>query len=185
MYAYNDLAFLASPKAGSTSLKYTLPKMGFRKHPETNHHESKLIPGIRYFCLVRNHWDAITSWCFFAERIKGPPFELKNIKEFVLWHPQYFGGWPHFEGFRKDKTALWRWVGTDYDPIVLRYEDFPQCVVDFLESEGFEVPKIPHYNKSEERNGKKATEALNPDTIQWIWDRWGEEIEELGYTLET
>jgi hypothetical protein len=176
-----NLTFLASPKAGSTSLTKILPPLGFRLYPGTAKHESLYVPDMNYFCMVRNHFDAITSWCFFAKGIKGPPFKLKNLKDFVADHPHYFGGWPLFEGFRSDMTALWRWVGTDYNPTVLYFENFPGCAEEFLGMWGFDVPEIPHLNKSLNREGRHYSEALEPDVIQWIQDRWGREMEELGY----
>jgi hypothetical protein len=179
-----NLSFLASPKSGSTSLKAIIPLVGFKKHPMTNHHESALIPGMDYFCVIRNHFDAITSWCFYARRIEGPPFDLDNLRVFVRDHPHYFGGWPLFEGFRADMTAMWRWVGTDYNPTVLRFEEFPKCVEDFLAEKGIELPEMPHVNKSVDREGRHHSEVLPPNVVQWIWDRWGREIEELGYNFE-
>jgi len=182
VYELGDLVFLASPKSGSTSLRDILPSVGFKKTSETNHHESVYTPGKDYFCVVRNHFDAMVSWCFFAKKIKGPPFDdLDELRLFMAAHPMYFGGYPLFAGFRKDIPALWRWVGTEYEPTVLRFEDFPRCAVEFLKSRGVEIGEIPHVNKSEERKGRTHKDVLSPEIIQYIWDRWGEEIEELGY----
>lgn len=58
------VTYLAHPATGSTATKNSLLKLGFQ---QLGSHHSPTIPywGRRFvFTVVRNHWDALTSWAY-------------------------------------------------------------------------------------------------------------------------
>jgi len=184
MYHNGTLAFLANPRTASTTVSELLKQRGW-KGPE-QHHESHYEEKYEYFTCVRNHWDAIASvLCMRGYEIwdHGPP-DLATVR--LLWgtvQPVFRYRAAHM---REDIPALWKWVNTKYNPTVLRYEELPASVNDFLASKGIEPLDLSQrWNYGvERRKGLHYSHFFTPETKDWVWKRWKEEIKEMGYEYE-
>lgn len=187
MYFNNDLGlgFLVNAKTASQSIV----EMFRRRNEEfrfglvegTNHHFAYYVEDASFFTLVRNHWDAIASWVYYC-RLENP-ISANKLDRFVLAHPQYFGCYPQSHGYRSDIPAMWRFLGTLYEPDVLRYEELPGGLEEYFKKWKLPAPDLQIVNYRG-RGKKHYSEVLQPDAVQYVWNRWGEEIEELGYTFE-
>lgn len=186
MLKLNGLAFLSNGRTASSSIRAALREQcGFQKKGGCHVHGSFFYEGLQYFTFARNHWDAVASYAAMIgwdprERGRLDPDKLEPVFRRM---PIYFSNGGHRS--RKDIPHLWYWIGTHYNPVVLRYEELPYCLENYLITHGVVIGELPRINHTHvERNGIPYQDFHSPSSRQWVLDKWGQEIEELGYSYE-
>jgi hypothetical protein len=170
MYLLGHLAYLANRRAASNATAIALVRqLGFSRSLGS-HHSAHYRPFLRYFTTVRRHWDAIASW---AHAKEAPlPLSVDWLRSQVT----------SIETRTNDQWRLWHWLGTPYDPTVLRYETLQGDLNAFLANH--QLGPVQLGRTKSKRNGEPYQEAFDSDSRQWVQDRYREEIDELGYQFE-
>lgn len=152
----SKLVYLANPRTGSTATATALMAIGFEK--VGRHHEAVEIEGKWVsFGVVRNHWDAALSWVL----AYNYPMTVGSLE--VALDNEYIS-----------ENKMWGYHSPD---IVLRYETLEQELNDFLPA----PVKLPIENASLNRKGRHYREFYDAETRCYVWDRFKDEIRELGY----
>jgi len=158
MYLHRDsrLIYLANPRTGSTATATALMGIGFEK--VGRHHEAvKVGKGWVSFGVVRNHWDAALSWVL----AHNYPMTVESLRKAL-------------DNEYVSENKMWGYHSPDF---LLRYEKLEQELNDFL----FAPVKLPRENVSTNRKGRHYREFYDAETRCYIWDRFKDEIEALGY----
>lgn len=179
------LGFLAHPRTGSRAIARHLcdlkQKFGFLL--DGKHHTGPaepLDPNWTYFTVVRNHFDAITSWYFTfqgqslveGEGRRKPSITKKWLTNFIAKHPNYL---------RKPKL----WWFTDLPRIVIvRYEDLPDSLAEVLKKFDLTLDEIPTFGYADHRQGTTYQDAFTPAARDVVESTWGKEMKKLGYAWE-
>ena len=130
--------------------------IGFEK--VGRHHEAvKVGKGWVSFGVVRNHWDAALSWVL----AHNYPMTVESLRKAL--DNEYIS-----------ENKMWGYHSPDF---LLRYENLEQELNDFL----FAPVKLPRENVSQNRKGRTYIEIYDAETRCYIWDRFKDEIEALGY----
>lgn len=187
MYVNVDrkLVYLAHPKTASQSTAAALADKGFvrsiyvpgslphrlgtERGPE--HHKGLIRhpEGWTVFCVVRNHFDALTSWWAFQARkpvLKGKPLTPEYLENLMGAFPKYF----------VHPNRMWDMHARVSDR-TLRYESLEEDLGDVLG----EPVCLPMKNVSPEREGRHYRELINPEVREYIEDRFGDEMAHYGY----
>ena len=123
------------------------------------------------FTTVRNHWDALISWAFKKYRMEPK-----------VWDQSVFDR--VFEGNRWiQEDKLW-WLHLNEADVVLRYETLQEDFNSLLSKHGISPPVLLRENIGRERNGRPYWMFYNIETKQYIYDKFKEEINLLGYTFK-
>ena len=165
MYAHDEskLIFLANPRTASTAVAGALMGIGFEKIGK-HHEDYKMGEAWTTFAAVRNHWDAALSWVLahnFPMSVESLERALDN--EYITTHEM--------------------WVYHKLD-ITMRYEQLGLWLNFILSCSGLPLIKLNKQNVSANRNGKHYREFYTPETRQYIYDRFEDEIVRMGYKYE-
>ena len=76
------------------------------------------------------------------------------------------------------ESEMWSYHDPD---ITLRYENLGLQLDDLLITFGLGPVSLPRENVSHNRKGRHYREIYSAETRCYIWDRFKDEIEELGY----
>lgn len=176
------IAFLAHPRTASTSTRDALLKIGFHDNPLTrprlSHHtrlSKKLSPDWIVFTTVRNHYDTIISWYFKDNVWKDQPLNVE-------WLDRFLGSEDEIHDWVGGKR-LWS-MHLPFTTHILRFENIQQDLNDVLALRGLGPAKMQLANVSTHRHKQHYTEVFDKKTRRYVYDRFGEEMEELGYHWE-
>jgi len=167
MYIHKEakLVFLANPRTGSTSVAKALMEIGFEQ--DGTHHSARDIDGYTTFAVVRNHWDAAVSWVFGKHlgEYKDLDFTVETF-EFAL------------DNEYVTEHEMWGYHKPD---LLVRYEFLELDLDIVLHTLGLEAVKLPKENVSKARNGQNYRKLCIDETREYIYNRFKDEIERLGY----
>jgi len=164
MYVHEGakLIFLANPRTASTSVAKALMEIGFTQ--EGKHHSPLecRLDGWTSFTTVRNHWDAALSWVLahnFPMSVDSLERALDNeyISENEMW------------GIHANADHL------------LEYSTLYRDLSRFLSLFSLPPVRLPKENVSANRKGRHYREFYTDETRDYIYNRFKEEIERLGY----
>lgn len=187
MYVHPDarLIYLAHPRTASVTTGNALKHVGFHKlEPPSDHHSrlwdegTPVSAGNRHlwtvFTTVRNHWDAAVSWGFrrYSTRQGRQPREWTiDVLDWVLGESNRW----------VTDDRMWSLHSDDAD-IICRYESLDRDIGRVLSSRGVQVPNIPRFNVTDNREGRHYRDVLTPECRDYIAERFRKEIERFGYT---
>jgi hypothetical protein len=131
------------------------------------------------FCFERNPWDKMVSHYYW----KKSAYQLQNFDEYISR-----GEAGEITGFletikSRDQYSIDGKVGVDK---IYKYEEMDHALVDITEKLGLGIPlKMPDYRaKGQHRQEKESMKSLLSEAnIQWIADKFVQEIELLNYTF--
>ena len=131
-------------------------EIGFEKVGK--HHEAVDVgKGWVTFGVVRNHWDAAVSWV----SAYNFPMTVGHLEKAL--DNEYIS-----------ENKMWAYHNPDF---LMRYENLEQELNDFL----FAPVKLPWENVSQNRKGRTYIEIYDAETRAYVYHRFKDEIEELGY----
>lgn len=179
----SDTVYLAHPRTASIATKTALMEQaGFRC--VGSHHfgveknmgmaahrgpEPERVGELWRFCVVRNHFDAVVSWCYGGGREADLPIGPAQVEAVVTEHATNY-------------VAPGRlWPLADEADEVIRFERLPRALNDVLGMRGLEPVEIPRENVSSGRPHAGYRELISPEGREAIEERWSEEMSELGY----
>lgn len=178
MYIHKEklLGFCAHPRTGSRTLRNRCQDVGFKEQvahhagPDRVHYE--LLEGLTYFCMIRNHWDAVCSWWHFKSGFLEEKFiSAEWITNLVHGNPQYF-----------KPSKMW-WFLEVPDIIVLRYENYDQDIERLFQRFDLELhdtPSVTDNNKYvRDRNYRRYYDIGAEKVVEELFS---DEILQLGYT---
>lgn len=179
-----NLAFLAHPHTASRSIAKALQTVGFKQ--ARGHHEGPPDKDDRwdldYFCVVRNHFDAFTSW-YLGVGGSHIPHTLTDVwvSEWVQRHiqrrpPAYCR--PH---------RLWYFLvdlpKRGIYPYHLCYEGIENNLNEFLSTYDIGAVSLPNIS-NRKRKGATYQNTLHWSARKWIEIYFDEELREFGYFYE-
>lgn len=178
MYFHKDsnVIYLAFPRTASKATSSALStQAGFSRSP--NHH-GRLWQAESFYPInndtlvlttVRNHFDWFVSYAFMVHRI---PLTVKVLSDMSSTRLTYIDteGWL-FDYHRLQATH------------VARFEHLEEDVNKFLSIRGIRPVRIRLQNYSKSRKFRHYSEYYNSETRAFIEDKFGKEMEELGYSF--
>ena len=185
------ICFLANPKTASAAMGHTLLSLDFqtmggqhctppqsswrhwpviqkqRENPEKPYENPWTI-----FAVIRNHFDVMVSWWFHnttnaVSAYFGTPFE------------QFLYKWVHEGRWFKDGKMYWE--RNPYCNMILRYETLQRDLDVLLVANDLPATKLQVHNVSMRRKGRDFRTFYSAKSIQFMYDVFGAEMEELGY----
>jgi len=161
MYTHEGakLIFLANPRTASTSVAKALMEIGFER--KGTHHSGGHRDGFLRFATTRNHWDAALSWVL----AHNFPMSIDSLERAM--NNEYIS-----------ENEMWSF----HDPeVVIYYESIEDELGCILSTVGLPTVKLPWENVSANRKGRHYREFYTDETRDYIYNRFREEIERLGY----
>ena len=170
--------YLASPRTASVSTSDGLMKYsGFERFK--GHHASLEKAGCIFdtstrsswttITAVRNHWDAVVSWMFWAR--KTPPWTVRDMEKGLAT----INDWTTFNRLFS--------LHLDCSDIIWRFESLPADIERTFTALNLTIPALERRNVSDGRDTKEYRDYYTPDTQQYVADRYAAEIKRLGYTF--
>jgi len=155
-----------------------LKEIGFRNL--RGHHYGpikydKLFEGLRYFCVVRNHWDAFASW-YMSKTNNHTDNSLTDV-----WVEQWV-----LRQIRRRRSycvpqRLWYFRKEVPETLCIRFENLEDDLNTLLSL--FELPDVSlAHVGGRKRKGKDYRSIHSEGSRQWISYYFHEEIKELGYS---
>lgn len=175
-------AFLAHPRTASRSVRDALKAYGNLDFRDVGDHHSGPpqfhADRCEYFCVIRNHWDAVASWFFNANTApkSGPPITEEWCATYFRSHQNYFR-----------PGTLW-WFTQEVPSVrILRFENLENDLRAYLKQAGVPdelQPKLPHVGKSRHRDGRKPIELFTEHARKYVEWIFGDEIRRFGYRFK-
>lgn len=172
----SGLIYLAHPRTGSTATAKLLTSLGFEL---IGSHHSGLEENYTgdwvdsVFSVVRNHYDVIASWhaaTLPADRQHVEPMNHADLERVYYRAYQHMGPGPH--------TMYRHWFVSDD---VLRYEALEEELHELLVTNGLKPEPLPRLNENKRRENMSYRQLVPKKIADRIYERFGEEIDRLGY----
>jgi len=165
---------LHHPCTASHSVRKLLEKeLGFVYEKAHHTTPARRLEGWTYFTVVRNHWDALTTWFF---RTHGQSAEaVMNARWLDDWLDQH-------ENYHED-GRLWFHLGRipHRDLVVLRFENLEEDLRLLLGTFGLTFHSLPRENVGMYRNGQDYHKVMTLGCADRIYEVFRHEILELDY----
>ena len=134
------------------------------------------------FTVIRNPWDRfISSWEYCKYKSRTRYFKDKSIKDILLNPPTLEDDWFSYWHLTKTQSSTMKFknkiIGKDY---VIRFENLQEDFNKLCDKIGYERMELPHLNKTKH---KEYWEYFDPETNDIFMERYGDDVENLGYTF--
>jgi len=180
------MIYLAHGHTASTATALTLMRSCGFSEPDGGWHHRRLrdaksplrdrdLDGWIIFTGVRNPFDVALSWVFQASpQMKGrggPSFDLAAFRWSLV--PSYYVSSDRLMGLHLDDAHE-----------VVRAESLSEDLSRVLKMRGLGPVAVPVMNAGKRRAGRHRSQFYTPETRSYVEDRFGGELEELGYEYE-
>jgi hypothetical protein len=187
MYVHHEarMIYLAHPKTASGATSTALKSIGFIRPDGSPDHARMGDVGTPagdwfVFTTVRNHWDALASWTVRrCQNSRGVPSTF-TVRMLELVCRDADGGADKRPWHLIEPLRMWFHLPVDH---VMRFETLRDDLSDVLKSRGLHVPHLHPENMTAERNGKSYREFYTPDTRDFVYDRFTDEIKQFRYSF--
>ena len=173
------IAYLAHPKTASQATVAALRGVGFPALQSRHHHGRLAQPMGEDWIVcttVRNHFDLFVSWYYHKKRDLVESFTVKFMEELI-------GPIDRTNHYFPDTHRLYSYHG-GVATHVMKFEALEDGLNTVLALRGLGPVTLARENVSERRKNRPYQEFHDPSTRSWVEDRYGEEMEELGYQWE-
>ena len=170
------IGFLAHPRTGSRTLRDMCILAGFK--PRYGHHSGpekdpgNIPDGMIYFCMVRNHWDAIVSWWFYKnQHLKEDLISAEWVQQLVGTDPKYF-----------KLPNLWWFTQEVPDALVLRHETYDKDIIALFEWCGLDLHPTASVVDLKYKRDRGFRRYYTPEAKELVANLFAVEINRLGYS---
>lgn len=173
------MAYVAHPCTASMAMAHSLKNISFRivgdHHCKFDSIHSPLNDGLSsrkdwlVFTTIRNHWDAMISYCFHLHTGKtyDAGFTVETFKRVFK----------RYKYITEDRMYSWH---SDQADVILRFETIKEDFDRVLSMRGLKG-KLAEKNVSRFRAKRPYHEFYTEESKDFVWKKFRDEIERFGY----
>jgi len=148
---------------------------------EAEHHTAGDVDGLQLACVVRNHFDCLSSWFYkgnFGRRTKSELVSLEFVESWPLTQKQWF----------PTNGTLWRFIWDHPNIQILRFENLMEDIEQYLAqhclpplTDEERVPNQRYKTRRKPQNEDGYRSLWTQDAREYVEEHYEEEMNKLGY----